>query len=155
MINKVQGVLEKNDMIFCIARLNQYFFNVHTCAKIMIWMQVADQYGKSFFSLIYIMVIYYGGSIIMVDTWLWSWLNQGHLKPQPPPLKNRMKCQCFHTNKKFVVGTSFRTFTFRIVIHPAKQFNPLHWFAPAYLGTSRFVQNCHKFHAQLLITLSG
>ena len=26
LINKVHGVLEKNDMIFCIARLNQYFF---------------------------------------------------------------------------------------------------------------------------------
>ena len=33
MINKVQGVLEKNYMIFCIARLNQYFFNIHTCAQ--------------------------------------------------------------------------------------------------------------------------
>ena len=31
-------------MIFCIARLNQYFFNIHACAPIMIWMQVAGQY---------------------------------------------------------------------------------------------------------------
>ena len=31
-------------MIFCIARLNQYFFNIHACAEIMIWMQVAGQY---------------------------------------------------------------------------------------------------------------
>ena len=59
------------------------------------------------------MVIYYGSSIIMVDT----------SQTPPPPLKNHMKFQCFHTNKKFVVGTSFRTFTFRIVMYPSKQFN--------------------------------
>ena len=46
-----------------------------------------------------------------------------HNWDRPKPLKNYMKCQCFHTKKKFVVGTSFRTFTFRIVIHPSMQFN--------------------------------
>ena len=76
---------------FYLLLYSQYFINFSSrlSAASQIGCSICKM-GNSIFSLVEIMVIYYGGSII-------KW----HLpKPRPPPLKIHIKFRWFHTKKK-------------------------------------------------------